>query len=622
MKRKVISILVLVFGYFSIPAMAQDTLGFTNRAEAKNFMVNGEKEGKWVEYFEFDNRGVPHETKDTIGAYFYRLTIYSSGKPIGTTREYINGGKYLLRDEVTYVGGKKDGLERSYYVDGKLYFEIPYTKGKRNGIQKEHLYYGESRTETPYIDDEKTGVEKQYYENGIIHWEIPYSKDKINGVEKEYTESGKIYWEIPYLDNQINGTETEYDTNGKIREEIPCLNNRLNGDLKVYNTSGDIWCETTYGNNKILASKFHDDTKHESLQYNTISTIAGGGTWKIGTDSLVELGDMGPADSSVLLEPSDVKLDDSANVYFVDNVANRIRRIDIHSGIITTIAGNTKQGYTGDNIPATMASLNSPHTIAIDHFGNIYVTDAMNHRVRKITKSTGIISTIAGTGEIGDKGDGVLAINSQLKFPSAVALDSHGNILIGDNDRVREIDAKTGIIKTIVGTGKEGYKGDHGLAIKAELHGIEGLAFDKYGNLYIVDIDNLCIRKVDAKTNIITTLAGGWNGLGSNGDLGPAIHAQLNWPNGIALDSIGNIYIADRNNAKIRRVDAKTGIITTLVGTGKHDDKGDGGLALYAELNLPYGLTIDKSGNLYIADYMNHKIRKVTFSKTASTSPH
>lgn len=615
MKYMFVIALSLLFALNTYGQQNYPDSGFTNKAEAKNLIVNGKKEGKWLEYFDFTNKGECFETKDTNHAWFYRLTVYNAGIPNGIVREYLNGGEHLLRDEVTYNEGIKNGVERSYYVDGKPYFVIPYTNGKKNGLQIEYLYWGQSRTETPYSDDKKNGIEKQFYANGTLNWTRPYRNNKLNGIEKEYDSNAKLYWEIPYVDSVINGTEREYDTSGRVVEEISYVNSKINGDLKIYNSNGKLWSELEYTDNKILSSKFFTANSDRATQYGLISTIAGGGPFKMGADSLIDIRDGKSADSSVLFEPEDVKIDDSDNVYILDNGGNRVRKINPHTNVITTIAGNTKDGYNGDNILATMASLNRPSSITIDHTGNIYIADSKNHRIRKVTKATGIITTIAGTGEEGYKGDGGLAINAQLQFPSAIAMDTLGNIFIGDNNRVRKIDYQTGIINTIVGTGKEGYKGDSGLAVNAELHGITGLTFDKFENLYIVDCDNLCIRKVEAKNNIITTVAGGSYGLGPAGDYGPAIYAQLNWPNGIAIDSIGNIYVSDRNNAKIRKVDVVTGIISTVVGTGKIGDKGDGGLALYAELDFPMGLTIDRHGNLYIADAFNHKVRKVIFPR-------
>ena len=216
------------------------------------------------------------------------------------------------------------------------------------------------------------------------------------------------------------------------------------------------------------------------------------------------------------------------------------------TGIITTIAGNGIAGYSGDGGLATNAELNNPYGVAVDSNGNIYIADTNNNRIRKVNSTTGIITTIAGNGTAGYSGDGGLATNAELYYPYGVAVDSNGNIYIADtyNNRIRKVNSTTGIITTIAGNGTAGYSGDGGPATNAQLNYPYGVAVDSSGNIYIADTDNNRIRKVNSTTGIITTIAGNGNP-GYSGDGGPATNAELYDPSGVAVDSNGNIYIAD-----------------------------------------------------------------------------
>lgn len=281
---------------------------------------------------------------------------------------------------------------------------------------------------------------------------------------------------------------------------------------------------------------------------------------------------------------------------------------------IYTAAGDGLWGYAGDGGPAPSAALNEPVNTAVDAAGNLYIADAGNQLVRKVDAATGIISTVAGTGAAGYSGDGDLAAKAQLNYPESLAVDSQGNLYICDlgNYVVRLVDAATGIISTVAGTGKSGTSGDGGAATKAMLGYPQGVALDAAGNLYIDD--TVRIRMVNAKTGIITTIAGDGN-YGYSGDGGPATSASLSSVEGIAIDKSGNLYLADTYDAIIRKITAATGIITTVAGQNGQNGQGysgDGGLATSAKLYGPTGVAVDAAGNLYIADTQNYVIREVT----------
>jgi len=339
-------------------------------------------------------------------------------------------------------------------------------------------------------------------------------------------------------------------------------------------------------------------------QAQIITTIAGNG---IGAYT----GDGGPATSASFSEPQNVVVDDTGNVYVVDEDDNVIRKIN-SLGIINTIIGSGAIGYSGDGGQARLAKLNSPGGAAIDRKGNIYITDTYNHVIRKVNR-LGIISTIAGHGTIsGYGGDGNAATTAYLNFPEMIAVDGIGNLFITDagNNRIRKIDT-FGIITTIAGTGVASYSGDGAAATLATLSYPTGIAVDTTsGIIYIGDANNNAARKIDA-AGIITTFAG--NGVsGYSGDGGLAKNALLNSPQGVTIDTAGSIYISDGGNNAIRKVTV-AGIISTYAGTGVAGFSGDGGPATLAKIFNPPGITVDVTGNLYIAEYYNSRVRKVSF---------
>jgi sugar lactone lactonase YvrE len=300
----------------------------------------------------------------------------------------------------------------------------------------------------------------------------------------------------------------------------------------------------------------------------------------------------------------------NADLYITDVDNLRIRRVNAATTIISTIAGNSTGGYSGDGGSAIGAGLMWPMGIGLDSAGNLYIADTYNHRIRKVNSSTGIITTVVGNGTASYSGDGNLAAIATLRYPTAIALDSAGNLYIADSDnhRIRKVNRSTGIITTVAGNGIAGYSGDGDIATGASLSSPTGIVIDRAGNLLIADRGNNRIRKVNIATGIIVTVAG--NGTaGFNGDGGMATAAKLNMPQSVAVDSADNLFIADNN--RIRKVNAATSIIATVAGTGAIGYSGDGGAATSASLMGPAGIAVDNSGNFYLGDTYNFRVRKV-----------
>jgi trimeric autotransporter adhesin len=290
------------------------------------------------------------------------------------------------------------------------------------------------------------------------------------------------------------------------------------------------------------------------------------------------------------------------------------------------VAGNgnyiVTTGSTGDGGQATLATLGYPNGVALDASGNIYIADTLSSRIRMVTKSTGIITTVAGSGKSLYSGDGGQATSATLSDPDGVALDASGNIYIADtsNDRIRLVTKSTGIITTVAGKGgKYGYIGDGGQATSATLFSPSGVTIDVSGNIYIADTHNNRIRLVTKSTGVITTVAGKGGKYGYSGDGGQATLAELYFPHSVAVDASGNIYIADTRNDRIRLVTKSSGIITTVAGTGQYGTGNfgssvDEGPATSTIVSDPCGVTLDVSGNIYIAATVESRIFMVTKS--------
>ncbi len=332
-------------------------------------------------------------------------------------------------------------------------------------------------------------------------------------------------------------------------------------------------------------------------------------------------GDGGPALFAELYWPANLAFDKYDNMYVADQWNNRIRRINKSNGYINTVAGESTPGYNGDSLPGISAELNLPAGVAVDTFGNIFIADFNNNRIREVVSSTGYIYTIAGNGIAGIAGDGGPATAAEIDHPHHTAVDDNGNLYFADenNNRIRKVVLSTGIITTIIGTGRAGFSGDGGPATAADINAPKCVALDDSGNMYVADWLNNRVRKVEASTGIITTVAG--NGYtGFSGDGFPATSSNLEDPYRVALDKAGNFYIADGSDNRIRWVNCKTGIMYTIAGNGQAGFFGDGGPASASELDYPPGLAFDHEGNLYVADLRNNRVREISITYTGSST--
>lgn len=332
-------------------------------------------------------------------------------------------------------------------------------------------------------------------------------------------------------------------------------------------------------------------------------------------------GDGGAANAAQITTPYAVAADGNGNVYIADYVNNVVRKVNNATGIITTVAGTGVAGYNGDGISAVTAQLNGPAGVTLDGFGNLYIADKLNERIRKVDNS-GNITTIAGNGFHGgwqghSQGNGGPATAASLDYPMTVALDCSGNIYIAEygSQMVRRINAN-GYISIFAGTGKGGYNGDGIPATSAWLDHPHGLAIDPQGNVYIADSWNSRIRMVSKATGLISTYAG-TGAPAYSGDGGPATSAAIWIPWGITFNACGDLYICDYNNNVVRKV-TSGGTMTTFAGTNQRGYTGDGGAATASRIYLPSSLAIDGTGNIYIADFGNNVVRLMGATPYAS----
>lgn len=398
-----------------------------------------------------------------------------------------------------------------------------------------------------------------------------------------------------------------------------------------------------------------------SAKPGTIHTIAG-------TGEPGYFGDGTQATAARLNEPKSVAVDGRGHVYIADSENHVIRKVNLATGIITTVAGRRegptstaddrrslspahpsaadddplgtpdrsdperfaqladlsgtvrfvtgvafgKGRFAGDGGPATEALLNFPSAVAVDEQGNLYIADTMNHRIRRVDGTTGMITTVAGTGQPRFSGDGGPAVAAALNEPSAVVVDRKGRLYIADqsNNRVRVVDLETGIIRTIAGTGTATYNGDGERGIHACLAGPSGLALGPEEELYVADTFNGRIRKIDPVTGLIGTVLGDGGQYRYQGET-DAPSMSLSRPYGIAADRQGNILVTDSDSHLIRRWDRGRRIVTRIAGTGVARFSGDGGPAEEASLNYPFGVAVDGNGTIFVADTFNHRIRVV-----------
>ena len=346
----------------------------------------------------------------------------------------------------------------------------------------------------------------------------------------------------------------------------------------------------------------------------TVTTSAGVfhfGLSGIGTGPQVAFvpGTISTVPGTALNIPEGVAVDSAGNVYIADALNHEIWKMDANFNL-KVVAGNGTPGYTGDGGLATHAQLNQPEGVAVDSAGNIYIAEWINAVIRKVDANTGNISTVAGNGTQGYHGDGGLATLAELSESSGVAVDRAGNIYIADNgnDLIRKVDAATGIINTIAGLGTLDYTHNGVPASQSVIFEPWAVAVDSAGNIFFDEVGNNVIREISATTGNISTVAG--NGTaGYSGDGGPATQAGLCNPWRIAVDKLGNVFISD-GTSRIRRVDAKSHIITTVAGNGTEGFTGDGGAATAAEIS-PAGVAVDGNGVLYIEDSGSGRIRMV-----------
>lgn len=339
-----------------------------------------------------------------------------------------------------------------------------------------------------------------------------------------------------------------------------------------------------------------------------ITTVAGG-------NGAAYSGDGGAAVSAQFNNTISVALDAAGNLYIADFYNNRIRKVSKANGIVTTIAGTGVAGFSGDGGLAMNAQINNPGDLCVDAAGNVYFIDNQNFRIRKIDAVSGIISTFAGNGGGNYAGETIPAIAVGIDYPNGLAVDAkYLYMSLFSSHRICSVNLSTGILTTIGGTGTAGFSGDGGPAINAAFWYPAGLSVTAAGEVYIADYNNNRIRKIDA-TGIVTTVTG--NGSQTfSGDGGPALSASLNLPTGVFVDAANNIFIADRGNDVVRKVTASTGNITTVAGSGNYGYGGDGGLATSpcAKLADPHKVREDAAGNLFIADQSNNCIRRVDTS--------
>ncbi len=339
-----------------------------------------------------------------------------------------------------------------------------------------------------------------------------------------------------------------------------------------------------------------------SLSAASVSTFAGNGTKGYS-------GDNGPATEATMNNPFGVTRSPDGSIWYCEYTGQRVRKVT-PDGKIHLIAGTGKVGYSGDGGPATAATFNLPHELRFGpKRGNLFVVDMQNNVVRKIDTTTGIITTVVGTGKPGYSGDGGPADQAQLKNPHSIQFDANGDLFICDigNSVIRKVDMKSHVISTIAGTGKSGPTPDGAPVKGTPLKGPRSIDFDAAGNLWVCTREGNQVLKLDLKADKISIIAG--NGkAGFTGNGGPAKEASLSGPKGVAFDAEGNAWIADTESHSIRRVNIKTGNLELMIGTGKKGDGPDGD-PLKCQLARPHGVFVDKDGTVFIGDSENHRVR-------------
>ena len=342
------------------------------------------------------------------------------------------------------------------------------------------------------------------------------------------------------------------------------------------------------------------------LAAQTIATVAG-------TGKPENNGDGGPALKTNISQPFGVEFGPDGALYVCEVGHHRVRRVDLNSGEITTVAGNGTEGYSGDGGPATKAALNEPYEIRFDKSGNMFFVEMQNHLVRKVDAKTGLITTVAGTGKAGFGGDGGPATAAQFSSPHSIALDDQGHLYIADigNHRIRRVDAQSGIVTTIAGTGQRTAPVDGQPAAGKPMIGPRAL-FIREGTLWIALREGHSVWRLNLADGLLAHFAGTGK-KGYSGDGGPAREAGFDGPKGIALDVEGNLFVVDTENHAIRKIEISSGQISTLAGRGPQfgGGAGDGGPASSATLDRPHGICVGPDGAVFIGDTNNHRVRRV-----------
>ena len=330
----------------------------------------------------------------------------------------------------------------------------------------------------------------------------------------------------------------------------------------------------------------------------------------VGTGEEGYAGDGGPVFEALIGEAYGCAFDTGDNLYICDGRTHTVRRIDKNTQVITTVAGTGEAGYSGDGGPATEATMDNLYSLTVDTNGDIYIVDRFNAAIRKVEAASGIITTVAGTGEPGYGGDGGPGRQAQMREPNDCHLDGNGGLLIADiqDQRVRRLDLSTGIITTFAGDGEKRRAGDGGPAAEASVMGPRAVCVDSKGNVYIAEREGNGVRKVDA--NGVMSIFSGTGEFGYSGDGGPALTALWGAPKALRCDHRDDLIVVDTENNAVRFIDVKPAIVTTIAG-GHQGGDGDGGPATDAGLERPHGCGIDRQGNLFIADGINHRVRVV-----------
>ncbi len=336
----------------------------------------------------------------------------------------------------------------------------------------------------------------------------------------------------------------------------------------------------------------------------TIRTIAGTGVAGFS-------GDGGAGEKGQIANPYGLVIGPDGALYFCEIDNHRIRRLDLKTNKLSTVAGTGDKGYSGDGGPALEADLNEPYEVRFDKQGNMYFVEMQNHLVRRVDAKTGLVSTVAGTGQPGFSGDGGPAAKAQFHRPHSIELNGQGSLYVADisNHRIRRVDLAKGTIETFAGTGKQDPTPDGAKLAGTPLNGPRTLTFDRRGDMFVALREGNVVYRIDMKQKTLHHIAGtGEKGYAGEG--GPAKKATLSGPKGISIGPNGGVYIADTESHTIRRIDLKSGIITTVAGDGSQHDGPDGD-PLKCGLARPHGVFVDSQGVVYIGDSENNRIRAV-----------